>query len=113
EAYPSHIYTEPGYYSVCLSIIDATGSTSTYCDSSTYLFRMSEESTMITINVTDGTTETEIDQTLQSNLTIGPNPFNDQLHIHISTNENDPQSGEFTICNLTGISLINTQLNAG
>ena len=34
---PSHIYSTPGYYNICLTITDSTGCTSTYCDSSTYI----------------------------------------------------------------------------
>jgi hypothetical protein len=48
---PSHIYNTPGYYNICLNITDANGCISTYCDSSTYLFKGTGANTMVTINV--------------------------------------------------------------
>lgn len=48
---PSHIYSTPGYYSICLTIGDSSGCSSTYCDSSTFLSRPSTSGTMITVNV--------------------------------------------------------------
>ncbi len=50
-ATPSHIYSTPGYYNICLTITDANGCTGMYCDSSTYIFRSNSEASMITINV--------------------------------------------------------------
>jgi PKD repeat protein len=47
---PSHIYTTPGYYPICLTITDSTLCSSSYCDSSTYISK-SNANTMITIQV--------------------------------------------------------------
>lgn len=49
-ATPSHTYTTPGFYKICLTITDGAGCTSTYCNSSVYLFRQEEESS-VTVNV--------------------------------------------------------------
>lgn len=46
-ATPSHIYSIPGYYNICLNISDSSGCTDTYCDTSTYIYKAEET---ITIN---------------------------------------------------------------
>ncbi len=47
-AYPSHAYTASGFYNICLTITDATGCASTFCDSAN-LLRVS--GSMIYVNV--------------------------------------------------------------
>lgn len=49
--FPSHTYSNPGYYNICLSINDSIGCKSTYCDSSTYIQRNSSNNTIIQITV--------------------------------------------------------------
>lgn len=50
-ATPSHNYATPGFYNICLTINDADGCTSTYCDSSTYINRDDSGNAVISINV--------------------------------------------------------------
>jgi hypothetical protein len=50
-AYPNFTYSSPGNYEICVTITDSTsGCTSTYCDSSTYINKLSSGS-MIQVNV--------------------------------------------------------------
>lgn len=82
---PSHIYSAPGFYNICLTITDANNCVSTYCDSSTYINRNQVNNTMIYVSVIQGpytpinvgTSELVIDNAIQ----IFPNPVNDILTI--------------------------------
>lgn len=49
-AYPSHTYTAPGYYTICLTVADSSGCTDTYCHPY-YLLKDEGESAMIQVNV--------------------------------------------------------------
>ncbi|MFN0187457.1 MAG: T9SS type A sorting domain-containing protein [Bacteroidia bacterium] len=72
---PSHIYTTPGYYNICISISDASGCTSTYCDSSTYIYRGSADNAIISIDVVLPGTTSISEQTVDKNfIIISPNP---------------------------------------
>lgn len=72
---PSHSYTTPGYYNICVSISDAFGCTSTYCDSSTYIYRGSAENAIISIDVLlPGTTSISEQATDKNFIMISPNP---------------------------------------
>jgi hypothetical protein len=48
--YPSHTYTDAGYYTICLYIEDSTGCTDSLCHSYE-LQKPSSENTIITVNV--------------------------------------------------------------
>lgn len=72
---PSHTYASPGYYNICLSITDATGCSATYCDSSTYLFRGSSSSSIVTVNFVVGSTVGLFENSLVENsISVHPNP---------------------------------------
>ncbi len=81
-ATPNHIYNTPDYYNICLSITDSNNCASTFCDSSTYLFRSQESNTMITISVVPFTT-VSIPATdyLQNNFIVFPNPAQSRFTI--------------------------------
>ncbi|HKR04109.1 MAG TPA: SBBP repeat-containing protein [Bacteroidia bacterium] len=82
-ATPSHTYNTPGYYNICLTITDAAGCTSTYCDSSTYIFRGSSNNAIITINVVLPNTTNIIEQTANENgVIVYPNPAQDLIQIN-------------------------------
>ncbi len=49
-ATPSHTYSAPGFYKICVTITDGAGCTSTFCNSSVYLFR-TEDASPVTVNV--------------------------------------------------------------
>ncbi len=95
-ATPSHIYSAPGYYNICLSITDAHGCASAYCDSSTYIYKT--EQTMITVNCVLQL-PTSIDN-LPNDVVIGiyPNPATNQLFIET----NGMKITEINIYNTTG-----------
>lgn len=72
---PSHIYTIPGYYNICLSISDASGCTSLYCDSSKYIYRGSANNAIISIDVILPGATSIFEQTANKNfIIITPNP---------------------------------------
>ena len=96
-ATPSHTYNTPGFYNICLNITDLTGCTSSYCDSSVYLYRTSNAETMITINVLLPTGVTVPLPTTFS-LDIYPNPVTDILNISKSNDE----PVEFTMEDIMG-----------
>ena len=68
---PSHIYSAPGYYNICLTTTDAIGCTDTYCDASTYIYKTDAE--IITINVVDQL-PSGIDKINEKKINIYPNP---------------------------------------
>jgi len=83
--YPSHTYIDSGYYNICLTIQDAAGCNSTYCDSSTLLFRGSAGSTMVNIAVVAQIpTSIEVPVANAEGITIYPNPGNTLVTIHHS-----------------------------
>lgn len=74
---PSHTYTTAAHYYICLSITDATGCTSTYCDSSTFIYKAEQA---ITVNAV---LAVSIDDDISSDASVSvyPNPALDQLNI--------------------------------
>lgn len=87
EAYPSHTYATEGFYTICLTITDANGCISTYCDSSVYLYKMNEAATMITVNVKSPVID-GIPNIIENGVSVVTNPFND----HLSLTWNNPTS---------------------
>jgi hypothetical protein len=78
-AYPSHIYSVEGYYTVCLTISDADGCSSSYCIPANY-FQKSENSIISIDVIPQGTLGIEnnggTDQT-----EIYPNPAQETVNI--------------------------------
>ena len=72
--YPSHTYSAVGNYTVCLTITDSVGCTSTYCDS---------VNSVIAINVTKPAPSGIKELTGDSRFTLFPNPANDNITIEI------------------------------
>lgn len=72
---PSHTFSSPGNYPICLTITDDLGCTSTYCDSSTYLYKLEEGLAMVTVNVvTQLPNGVPYVSAEENNLSINPNP---------------------------------------
>lgn len=82
-AYPTHTYASPGYYVICLSITDALGCTSTYCDSF-YLSRLAFASSVITVNVVPPGPSGMTSAAPENYCSVYPNPANDHLFINYS-----------------------------
>ncbi len=75
---PSHTYSLPGYYPICLTITDGNGCSSVFCDSSTYIFKTEE---IITINVVDAI-PTGIEETGKDAVSIYPNPATSEITVN-------------------------------
>jgi hypothetical protein len=82
-AYPNHVYADSGYYTICLTITDSTGCTSTYCDSSHYLQRNTSSGSMVYINVVDHIV-TQANEESQFQTSVYPNPVTNQITINSS-----------------------------
>ena len=87
-ANPSHTYAASGYYTICVSITDATGCTSTYCDSSNYLMRTDA---MVTVNVVGGMNGIQNISEL-SDVNLYPNPANESVTVSFNSNGNSTVS---------------------
>lgn len=86
--YPQHTYATTGNYYLCLTINDGNGCVDTYCDS---INASGINKTGFTINVIDpnATGINEIKSSF-SEITIYPNPFKDNITIHLNLNESSP-----------------------
>jgi PKD repeat protein len=80
--YPSHSYNTPGNYTICLSINDSTGCTSTFCDSF-YLQKQPFTTISLTVVPYSGTGISEN----QSNSYLGiyPNPASASITIELTS----------------------------
>lgn len=82
---PTHTYAGPGMYTICVSMTDANGCTSTYCDSS-YLLRM--DATPITVNVLNGMNAVQEIASI-SNASLYPNPTNDEVTLKFNSTSSE------------------------
>ncbi|MEO8087705.1 MAG: T9SS type A sorting domain-containing protein [Bacteroidota bacterium] len=108
-AYPSHIYADTGYYNICLTVTDTAGCTTTYCDSSVYLFRSASSNTMVTINVVSQIlTDVAAHGVNENGFSIFPNPSSGEFAVKSS------QLGEKTveIYNVLGEKMYSEPLNS-
>jgi PKD repeat protein len=81
-AYPNHTYSSAGFYTICLTIIDAVSCHNTYCDSF-YLLR--SKNAMITVNVVPAKrVSTGISAVTMNDerLMVYPNPANERLIVN-------------------------------
>jgi PKD repeat protein len=76
-AYPSHTYATTGYYTICLTIIDATSCTNTVCQ--TNLLQVAQDApppvTMVQVNVVASIPTDVLESQAERNIFIFPNPF--------------------------------------
>jgi PKD repeat protein len=83
--YPSHTYAAAGFYTICLTLTDTAGCSSTFCDSM-YLLRTTN--TMISVNILPPNTTGIKENIIQSTLPLFPNPARDYVVVgNISKNE--------------------------
>lgn len=104
QAFPTHNYANAGQYTVCLSVTDANGCTSMFCDS-TSVQRMMQSSQMqylIVMNIASGISE-------QSNndLHVWPNPASDNIMISMK----EANSGVLRITGLAGNLIAEQQIS--
>ena len=104
-ANPSHTYAASGYYTICVSITDATGCTSTYCDSSNYLMRTDA---MVTVNVVGGMNGIQNVSEL-SDVNLYPNPANESVTVSFNSNGNSTVS----LLDYTGRTIMSKNITGG
>lgn len=99
-AYPTHTYATAGTYAICLTITDATGCTSTSCDS-TYkvIAGYNSVSSALQISVLSPVGVKEITNDLQ-NARLYPNPVNDKVTIEFTSKT--ALNATIQICNILG-----------
>jgi len=90
--FPSHTYADTGYYTICLSILDAVGCSTSYCNSY-YLNRM--ENAMVNVFVIGSTTGIkEVSNPASVEIIPNPNNGNFVLSYHLPNSQLSPdQSG--------------------
>ena len=87
--FPTHAYINPGYYNVCLTIVDSNNCVSTFCDSAFYAFKVGG-GPMTQLNSYVGPTTTGIRQVgSPSTFAVYPNPAFDELNISTTGNKID------------------------
>ncbi|MEO8150979.1 MAG: SBBP repeat-containing protein [Bacteroidia bacterium] len=98
-ATPVHLYTDSGFYNICVTVTDSNGCSNTYCDSSTYIYKGTNNS-IITLNVVMQlpTGIAELNAT-DNGVTIYPNPANEYITIGLPGNNKKYQ---ITITDITG-----------
>jgi len=107
-AYPSHIYPTAAFYTICLTITDATGCTDTHC-ATNYLERPDENAAIVEVNVV-ATIPTGLDESEASELILYPNPALDHLILSNCLGANRIEISD--ICGkLNSISLVNSSAN--
>jgi YVTN family beta-propeller protein len=79
-AYPSHTYLDSGVYTICLSITDSTGCTSTFCDSSYHIMRTSNY--MVTVNIISNIMTATKTETDNNAISVYPNPATNSLTLN-------------------------------
>ncbi len=106
SAFPSHTYDTAGYYTICVTVADNEGCTTSYCDSSTYLYKTDAE--MVSVNVHDSSLPVGI-SAISSNerkLKLSPNPAKSVLNIQ-------SPSKQVRLNDLSGKTLLTIKLNKG
>jgi len=102
-AYPSHVYSVAGTYSICVTITDANGCSSTYCqnDAVSRLGNNNPYSSMVYINVDSTQNYTTGINKLKNNneVTIYPNPANTIINIALRQAQGDAQ---YTLYDING-----------
>lgn len=80
---PSHQYNTAGRYTICLTVDDGNGCTSTYCDSSFYDFNKVGGGPMSVLNVLGGDTIDGIQQPTDVSIRLFPNPAENVVWVQI------------------------------
>lgn len=99
-AIPSHIYSGPGPYNLCLTVDNGTGCTETYCDTLTNVdsLNRSEQLSIQVINVPPFQSLSTQVQQLNSKVMVEvfPNPFNDNTTFVVTSKQKGIYSFELT-----------------
>ncbi len=109
-AYPTHTYSPPGHYVVCLTVTSGTTCISVHCDSSS-VFRTASSFVMSSLNIHAPVSPTSIkDLNEVINLNVYPNPFDNELMIEVQKNENTNYS--YNLLDALGRSVNSGTLNS-
>ncbi len=96
-AYPTHTYASAGTYTICLSLTDSTGCTSTFCDS---MYLMKLANAMISVTILPQSPTGIIEKGSLNTLSIFPNPAKD--YAVVRTNSSEENLLSVTIINSLG-----------
>jgi hypothetical protein len=80
-ATPSHTYPVAGYYPICLTITDSNNCVSTYCDSSTYLFRAEAGMGIVNIQAMPSSAVGVDELNISHDINLYPNPARQTIFI--------------------------------
>lgn len=79
----SHTYSTAGFFNICLTTVDSAGCTSTHCDSSTYLYKLTNA--VISVDVVTALPAGVLDPAAIDNaINIFPNPNNGRFQVRNS-----------------------------
>lgn len=102
--FPTHVYSDTGYYTVCLTIMDTLGCSDTYCDSSYFFSRSLNPMAYVSVvaNLPTSINDLELSDTY-----IFPNPAREKIYIKSGKN---PEDRILEIYNYTGCLIMNKKL---
>ncbi len=87
--FPSHVYANSGFYTVCLTITDNNSCTSTYCDSLGFTLFGGPNSHQngFTLNVIPASSVGVEEVIVLTDMNVYPNPANDNATLEYNTTE--------------------------
>ncbi|MEX1193232.1 MAG: PKD domain-containing protein, partial [Brumimicrobium sp.] len=107
QQYPTHTYTSPGIYSLCLTITDAAGGcTDIYCDSVEALTKAS--GTTINILPEGETASLNNTETLENEVSLYPNPASSTINLKVESSKSSQV--EYKVLDVTGKIVINNSM---
>lgn len=102
QQYPTHTYAQAGNYMICLTITDATGCSSSTCDSTYKLMQSGSMLQLVAVNTTG------IEENSISGISVFPNPANDVIEISFP----EWEKGTLAITDMTGREVHKQNMNA-
>lgn len=102
QQYPSHTYAQAGNYLICLTITDATGCTSSICDSTYKLMLSGSMLHLVAVNTTG------VEENTISVISVFPNPANETIQVSFDQWE----KGTLSVTDMTGRKVLAQDMNA-
>jgi hypothetical protein len=94
--YPSHVYTSPGWYNICVTAYSSCGDSATYCQNDS-VYKVSNSNSMIYVNILHNTNDVKEIASDGHDFSIYPNPTTG-----VFTIETQSKNPEIKITNLIG-----------